>query len=397
MVYFRNQEHTWHGINLAAVLERAKRDSVPIGENLPSPETLAEQISSILTRRETLYAWDLATLMEAWVARGNLNEAELAAASYITAEGVDAFELASTERQLLEVWRLNNASPPGSVLLPLLHSALLKKTGGRVALAPKDAPIELDSTKKAISNVHLQGILGDERMKDLKWYLQGLERAQSIARIENKSSGRGKGTGWLVRGEDFFPERAGQLLLLTNKHVISPLVNNKPYRPTPSKEALPPDRAIAHFQILQPGKPIPLGEVVWSSADMMDDATLVTLPELPPNAKPLDLYPYAVRYEKPPSRVYVIGHPGGRDIEFSLHDNEMMGCNETLIHYRAPTEGGSSGSPVFESQDWQVIALHHAESTQRLDGKDDDADKPYQANEGIAIKALQSIVPKGVS
>jgi len=39
------------------------------------------------------------------------------------------------------------------------------------------------------------------------------------------------------------------------------------------------------------------------------------------------------------------------------------------MHYRTPTDPGSSGSPVFNAK-WEVVALHHAGSpaTPRLHG-----------------------------
>jgi V8-like Glu-specific endopeptidase len=73
----------------------------------------------------------------------------------------------------------------------------------------------------------------------------------------------------------------------------------------------------------------------------------------------------------------------------SLQDNLLLGCNEWLLHYRTPTEGGSSGSPVFEDEGWQAVGLHHAGGTfERLDG----TRPPYQANEGITVLAIRAAI-----
>jgi V8-like Glu-specific endopeptidase len=88
--------------------------------------------------------------------------------------------------------------------------------------------------------------------------------------------------------------------------------------------------------------------------------------------------------------VYVVGHPGGRELTFSLSDNKVLGFRSPKLHYRTPTEGGSSGSPVFTA-DWDVLALHHAGSKNlsTLDGKAE-----YPANEGIWIDAIRRGVRK---
>jgi V8-like Glu-specific endopeptidase len=93
----------------------------------------------------------------------------------------------------------------------------------------------------------------------------------------------------------------------------------------------------------------------------------------------------------------VIGYPGGRDLSFSFEDNELLdhegppGGHPPIpgvcrVHYRAPTEGGSSGSPVFNDQ-WEVIALHHKGGKvgmPRLNG----LSGTYAANEGIAVRRV---------
>jgi V8-like Glu-specific endopeptidase len=87
-----------------------------------------------------------------------------------------------------------------------------------------------------------------------------------------------------------------------------------------------------------------------------------------------------------PQRAYIIGHPRGWSTpQISLHDNRMLDYDETYVHYRSPTDPGSSGSPVFDNE-WRLIGVHHAGSSSmaRLRGKGG----VYQANEAIRISAI---------
>jgi V8-like Glu-specific endopeptidase len=85
-------------------------------------------------------------------------------------------------------------------------------------------------------------------------------------------------------------------------------------------------------------------------------------------------------------RVFVIGHPSGGSLSFSMQDNLLLDYEDPRLHYRAPTEGGSSGSPVYNGQ-WKLIGLHHAgdETMRRLNG----AEGTYAANEGIWIASIR--------
>jgi V8-like Glu-specific endopeptidase len=78
-----------------------------------------------------------------------------------------------------------------------------------------------------------------------------------------------------------------------------------------------------------------------------------------------------------------VGHPSGRGLSFS--SGEFLGHATPHLHYRAATEGGSSGSPVFNA-DWKLVGLHHAggEALPKLNGESG----TYEANEGITISAI---------
>ena len=84
--------------------------------------------------------------------------------------------------------------------------------------------------------------------------------------------------------------------------------------------------------------------VVWSSSfHEMDAAFLKLRPKADgePKAEPLRLHERAMAMAEPTPRMYIIGHPAGRDLELSLQDNLLVASNDTLLHYRTPTEPGS--------------------------------------------------------
>jgi endonuclease G len=76
----------------------------------------------------------------------------------------------------------------------------------------------------------------------------------------------------------------------------------------------------------------------------------------------------------------IVQHPSGRRKEVALQDNEIDRLFTNVVRYKADTEPGSSGSPVFDNL-WQLVALHHA-------GGDRDASGKWLNNEGIRIDAV---------
>jgi len=376
-VYQRNPAKSWfHGINAVALLARAKRDGFPMSGQ-PSPEDLARQILVAIeaeeqNREEPLETWDLATKIEAYVALGEAEKAGPTVRMYVDSGKADAFEIFSTLRQFEQVWQLKDSEPPGSLLLPALRSAHLERSGATLQGDPKQLKAEAEALADNMQN--LEAIFGTDKMQTYKWYKQGLDQCDSIARIERRN-GQGHGTGWLVKASDFFPRDEG-LLLLTNDHVISEVANPL---------AIFPQDCQVNFQAL--GEVLEVEEKVrWSSPYTQLDATFLKLKQQP-KAAPLVLHKSAVKMGQPAPRMYIIGHPQGRDLELSLQDNELVACNDTLVHYRTPTEPGNSGSPVFESNAWEVVALHHRgkDKMKRIDGQDGF----YQANEGVSILRIQ--------
>jgi hypothetical protein len=382
--------HLWHGINGVALLARAERDAVSVTNAYPPWRELAASILAALESREAAAtgarpAFDVATALEAYIALERWDEAEREAAAYVRCRDADAFELAGTVRQLSEVWDCSNGNR-GATVLAILRGVLLQRQGGALTLDGGATGDERRAADAAAGDHRLEALLGHDRAQTLAWYRSGLESCSSVARIETRS-GRGFGTGWLVRAGDLRPDWPSETLLVTNKHVISPGIDGRPYLPAPSREALLPHDAVVYLQVH--GVRLDVTDVVWTSPDLELDATVVRVRGLPADARPLPVYPGPVAMSQPPSRVYVIGHPEGRDLELSLHDNALLACDDRRLHYRAPTEGGSSGSPVFESHGWRVVALHHAggRGLPRLDGPG-----TYDANEGITINALRRAI-----
>jgi V8-like Glu-specific endopeptidase len=205
----------------------------------------------------------------------------------------------------------------------------------------------------------------------------GVERADAVALIETRTQ-QGIGTGFVVRGRDLHPSLGDENLVLTNAHVVYDKQEQR------HPDALFPDEARIRLRAYRNNAvAYEIADVAWSSPFGELDATLLRPRKPLAKVKP---YPIAARTPNAGTgqRVYILGHPKGGPLSISLDDNSFIGARDPLLHYRAPTDPGSSGSPVF-NQEWDLIALHHAggERMKRLRGKG-----RYPANEGIWIQAI---------
>ena len=242
---------------------------------------------------------------------------------YLSAKDVDAFAVAGTLRQFTEIWGLR-VDGPGGELIPVLRAALLLHNHGRLDLTPA----QVHRMHGAKANA-FERILGDGGLETYRWMCQGIERARAIAKIR-QSDGRGVGTGFLVRGRELYAALGDEILLLTNAHVLS---DDAAHR-----AAVSPDDAQISFEALaEPGGTARwhrITEVVWNSGPEALDASLVRL-DLPP--KDVEPCPIANNLPRPDEnqRVYVIGHPLGGELSFSLQDNR-------LIDHEGPPNGQPS-------------------------------------------------------
>lgn len=372
----------WHAINVVALLKRARREGVEIEGSWPSADNIAVAILAPIESFDgEPGVWDIATALEACVALGRVKDASRWAKRYVDS-GARAFELGSTLRQLEEVWQLDATSEMGGAVLPLLRDGLLRRSKGFFTVSAE----EVRQTPAS-----LEKVLGADLFQTIGWYRKGLACAQSVARIGRDTS-RGDGTGFLVRGRDMHDSLGDEILLLTNAHVISDRPEHEPAVPD-FRDARITFEAIAGEGA---GREYRIKEVVGRSGPQEYDFALLRLDPAFSSDPPVT--PHELASSLPTNdgrqRVFIIGHPSGGTLSFSMQDNLLLDYNERLLHYRAPTEGGSSGSPVLNGQ-WRLIGLHHAgfTSTTRLNNKGG----TYAANEGISIFAIREELKRQLS
>jgi hypothetical protein len=388
--YEDNPANTWHGINLLALLTRARRLGVRVPGS-PEPRALAQRLVATLdgTPPDARDEWFLPTRAEASLGLDDWNAVEAAVHAYVADEHARAFQVASTLRQFTEIWDLEREDSRGRDLVNILRARLAQLPGGALDLTP--AQVQRVREAPAPSNQQLQAVLGAEGTRTYQWWKTGLDRAVGVAAVRATLGGR-IGTGFLVRGADLGLPAGDELFVLTNAHVINPVG---------AAPGIRPDEAEVVFEASGVQDPFPVQEIVWTSPVEAHDATLVRLARPVTGILPLPVARALPLLDEGP-RVYVIGHPGGRELAFSFQDNELIDHEGPpagkppiphvwRLHYRAPTEGGSSGSPVFNAGLWQVVALHHSGGRigmRCLNGKPG----TYAANEGISILSIAEAI-----
>jgi tetratricopeptide (TPR) repeat protein len=384
-------ENTWHGVNLLALLTRARRLGFRMAPDL-EPRTVAKAVVTALeaTPAEKRNEWFLPTLAEASLGLGDWDAVERHVRAYAAAADAKAFQIASTLRQFTEVWDLEASDDRGRGLVATLRARLLQLPGGALEMAPDE--VQRLRQQPAPAPGQLEAVLGTAGAQTYRWWKTGLDRALAVAAIRPRLGSR-LGTGFLIRAVDLGLDPGDELLVLTNFHVVNLDGAGGAVRPGDAEvafEAADPDRAY-------PVHP----EIVWSSAVERHDATLLRL-----QTPVAGITPLAVAKSLPvldgTGRVYIIGHPGGRDLAFSFQDNELLDHEGPTagkpqipgvcrVHYRAPTEGGSSGSPVFNARLWEVIALHHKGGKigmPKLNGLPGE----NAANEGIGVQSIKEAI-----
>jgi len=172
---------------------------------------------------------------------------------------------------------------------------------------------------------------------------------------------------------------AQKTLLLTNAHVCTPEAKLRKLQPFP----LDPGKVVVTFFEVRgdDGHPFVVEEVKcrWSSPPWELDATLLELSKAPANVEPPPLSP-AIDKLAVKDRLNIVGHPLGGPMSISLQDNRLSRpVGEKFLHYRTPTDPGSSDSPVFD-HGWNLVGLHHAAMP--------------EANEGIRMDVLLAALRK---
>jgi hypothetical protein len=356
----RQGNYRWHGINLVALLSRAKRDGIATGNALDAA-AIAQQIRDDIEAQGASGVWDYATSMEAAIALKDEDAVLALAKKYIQHPDADAFELGSTLHQLKDVWRLEGTAI-GNKLLPVLEYAVLQREGGSVR------PMQLG---KVPDGEGFEAVYGTEAVVKLQWFDTLYRCCTAIGRIGNSATGDPAGTGFLMSGADLYSAWGNGPLFLTNSHVISlDPVDDAPLRPL---------QADIEFTRLAGRPRVRLGELVYSSPRVEMDISILRV-IAPPDSNRLELCSFLPKISNTSmQRVYVIGHPRGQELAVSLYDNSLAEYSQQYVRYRSPTEEGNSGSPVLDRQ-LSCFAVHHR------------ALMAKQLNEGITLEAIRRAI-----
>lgn len=410
-------------VNLLAMDQLASREGLRL-PGMRSMKGLAESVLAELGQQAGLSAWDHASAAEAAAFLGRWDQAASSIRDYIAAAGNDGFALAGTLRQmeLLHGDKLNIV--PLASCLDLLRMALISADGGSVQLTPADTArlVAAPAASEPGAPEVRQSVNGAQAFLEKVWGAEAgishrrlqdvMIRARAVGRVQMQtehSSAQTIGSGFLLNGEVLLPALKDDVLFLTNSHVVS-----ADYR---HGAPAGPGEAWVSFDASPELGEISLSDLLWSSPPEEHDVSVFRLsakgalgPRLARTSALMqvaDGLPHLhqmreerrkngeVRRLKVPTTVYIIGYPMGQELSYSMRDNELVdqenvygrapGPEPRRIHYRAPTEPGNSGSPVFNSRTLQLIGIHHSGGhLERLNGQPG----RYDVNEGLWLQPL---------
>jgi hypothetical protein len=257
---------------------------------------------------------------------GQGNSLNAVIAGYAKGKGIPLRILKSTHaRRIVDIEDRANPFTNLDELQTLLREAEEKRKvaiAGQVAAdQPADQPLQ---------KATLERIFPKESSFGLDWYRQGLAAARAVGRLS--IAGMVTATCSLVSARH----------VLTPSHVFHAAEN----------------LGLIDISFEQSGEVRKVKSLAWeSSADL--DSAILELDEAVLQAVPISLSGSRLIRFDVGDRVVVVGHPLGGALSFSLSESAIVDISDQFLHYRTPTEPGSSGSPVFDVN-WDILAFHHA-------------------------------------
>ena len=398
----------WHGANLVALAARARRDG--FSPSTDSAETWADRVLERLEENERIRwsPWDYASAGEAYLALNDEKKIAEHFACYWNLLNADGFALAGTERQLTEIWEFTKDSPDPLRASLVLHLEARKLTAARGATRYSPEDLKTLTAQLVTASSRAEATFGAGSALPLGRVLRLVSLAKSVCRISDVNNPSRAGTGFLVRGSDLAPPRPGAFVL-TNHHVLHSDEASTDLLATPDYAgSIDAKWAQAEFHFWEEKaarKTIRIDAVLRHSCRADADFAVASLVEQIPaelgltvSSSPKPLGSRNIVDPRQRAKVILIGHPKGDDLSFSFSDNEVVDHElddqvrerPRRIHYRTPTEPGSSGSPVIHHETLEVVGLHRTgrATPLREDWPRAKPDEVYEANEAVAVCSL---------
>lgn len=217
--------------------------------------------------------------------------------------------------------------------------------------------------------------------EDVGFLTRAIQRASSVCRIEFRNSKR-QGTGFLI----------GKTLVLTNFHVL---------KGQPEEDIVKNARdAVLRFGVITTGSgeeakgigfKLAAKEPVlkWSPDNQLDYALLRVEDSIQSHQadehRQIEPAPFTMDIPSEKTGLHILGHPEHESMKLSRSADGVVKvlADKGLVQYVTKARRGSSGSPCF-TDNWEVIALHHAERS-----------RPFGTiREGIIFRSIHKEIKK---
>ena len=195
--YQEDRANTWHGVNLVALLTRARRLGLRFAPDLNPKDVAAAVVATLqATPTEKRDEWFLPTLAEASLGLGDWAAVEHNIRAYAAAADARAFHIASTLRHFTQVWDLEATDDRGRGLVNILRARLMQLPGGGLELEP--AELQRLRSQTPPETGQLEAVLGQAGPQTYRWWKTGLDWALAVAVVPALPSRSARGF-WCAR------------------------------------------------------------------------------------------------------------------------------------------------------------------------------------------------------